>query len=192
MYEKAVSEVKATLMKYPPKDIAVMLIGVTGSGKTTFARELFKSVSIPFKIVSSDQIRKHQTGNELDQSCNEEVWTSVFALIHAAYCRSAPVIVDATFVKKRDRIEMIDFLSVRYRHIVGIWLNTSLEECLLRNDTRECPREEHVVRRMYSFIWGDAEKNYPAVLPRKTDGFTSFARVYNTRLGYYNAHFVSS
>ncbi|TMB52315.1 MAG: hypothetical protein E6J50_02435 [Chloroflexi bacterium] len=78
-----------------PSDAMVVLVGIAGSGKSTFARAHFA----PTEILSSDAFRAVVADDEADQSASGDA----FALLHAALAlrlrRARLAVVDATNVE---------------------------------------------------------------------------------------------
>ncbi|MGW6421295.1 polynucleotide kinase-phosphatase [Nocardia sp. NPDC055053] len=86
-----------------PELSLVALIGISGSGKSTFAREHFKST----EVLSSDFFRGLVADDENDQSATKDAFD---ALRHIAGLRlraGRRVVVDATNVQKHARAELV-------------------------------------------------------------------------------------
>lgn len=82
--------------------LLTIMVGPPGAGKTTLARERFD----PQTVVSSDQIRKHLCGSFSDQSRNKDVFTALHILVAARLSVGLPTVVDATSVKRADRVKL--------------------------------------------------------------------------------------
>ena len=82
----------------------VVLCGVSGSGKSTFARQHFA----PTEIVSSDQCRALVSDDETDQS----VTAAAFELLHSIVDKRLEIgrltVVDATNTKPEDRQPIVE------------------------------------------------------------------------------------
>jgi protein phosphatase len=111
-----------------PADAMVVLIGIAGSGKSTFARAHFA----PTELLSSDAFRAMVADDEADQSASEDA----FALLHAALDvrlkRGLLALVDATNVEEWGRRELLDIAERRRRRAVAIVLDLPIEVCLER------------------------------------------------------------
>ncbi|MDO3645726.1 polynucleotide kinase-phosphatase [Nocardia mangyaensis] len=86
-----------------PELSLIALIGISGSGKTTFAREHFK----PTEVLSSDFFRGLVSDDENDQSATKDAFD---ALRHIAGIRlraGRRVVIDATNVQKHARAELV-------------------------------------------------------------------------------------
>ncbi|PSN15200.1 AAA family ATPase [filamentous cyanobacterium CCT1] len=121
-----------------------MLVGVPGSGKSTWARD-FVMVYPRYRIVSTDSIRATLYGNETIQGEWRQVWYQVLAQWHesiAAIQRGEldGVIYDATNARRRNRREAIAVArQIGFAPIVLGWFDVPLSLALERN--RERPRQ---------------------------------------------------
>ncbi|HZB49081.1 MAG TPA: AAA family ATPase, partial [Mycobacteriales bacterium] len=110
----------------------VVLVGVSGSGKSTFARRHFR----PTQVLSSDACRGLVADDENDQSATP----AAFALLHhIAGVRLAAgrlTVVDATNVKAEDRASLVRLAREHDVLPVAIVLDLPEGECLARNAAR--------------------------------------------------------
>jgi protein phosphatase len=86
-----------------PELSLIALLGISGSGKSTFARRYFK----PTEVLSSDAFRAMIADDENDQSASKNAFE---ALHHVAGIRlrtGRRVVVDATNVQKHARAELV-------------------------------------------------------------------------------------
>jgi polynucleotide kinase-phosphatase len=86
-----------------PELSLIALVGISGSGKSTFAREHF----LPTEVLSSDAFRGMVADDENDQSATVDAFA---ALHHVAGIRlraGRRVVVDATNVQKHARAELV-------------------------------------------------------------------------------------
>jgi protein phosphatase len=121
----------------------VVLVGVSGSGKSTFARRHF----LPTEIVSSDACRALVSDDENDQTATE----SAFAVLHSVVSERLRLgkltVIDATNVQRDARAPLIGLARSFHVLPVAIVLDVPPEVCHERNDAR--PDREfgrHVVR----------------------------------------------
>ena len=102
-----------------PDDAMVVLIGIAGSGKSTFAQAQFA----PTEILSSDEFRGVVADDESDQSASADA----FALLHAALRlrlrRGRLTVVDATNVEEWGRRQLLDIAGQERRAAVAIVLD---------------------------------------------------------------------
>lgn len=89
--------------KSQAKGKLTLTVGPSGAGKTTFlANE--KS----YKVVSSDDVREELTGNRLDQTQNHKVFRILHELVRTRIHAGLDVIVDATNIKRKDRLAVVN------------------------------------------------------------------------------------
>lgn len=89
--------------KSKAKGKLTVMVGPSGSGKSTFlANE--KS----YKVISSDDVREEITGNREDQSQNERVFRILHELVRTRIHAGLDVIVDATNIKRKDRLTVVN------------------------------------------------------------------------------------
>ncbi|MFD0854040.1 AAA family ATPase, partial [Actinomadura adrarensis] len=92
----------------------VVLVGVSGSGKSHFARKHFK----PTQIVSSDQCRGIVSDDENDQSATGDAFDLLHYIVRKRLRRGLLTVVDATNVQPKARESLLriakdhDVLSV--------------------------------------------------------------------------------
>ncbi|MEX5717747.1 polynucleotide kinase-phosphatase [Geodermatophilus maliterrae] len=110
----------------------VVLIGVSGSGKSTFARRHFA----PTQVLSSDSCRGLVADDEDDQSATP----AAFALLHhiaGIRLRAGRLtVVDATNVKAEDRASLVRLAREHDVLPVAIVLDVPESVCLARNAER--------------------------------------------------------
>ena len=110
----------------------VVLVGVTGSGKSTFARKHF----LPTQVLSSDAFRGMVADDENDQSASAAAFD---ALHHVAGLRLAAgrlTVVDATNVQQHARAALVRVARAHDVLPVAIVLDVSEELCWQRTQTR--------------------------------------------------------
>jgi len=111
-----------------------ILVGVSGSGKSTFALKNKEDGDV---YISSDLIRKELTGSEEDQSVNAKV----FALLHKrakeALKSGKTVWADATHLSRRERRTLINAVGPSAHLICADIIACSLDECIRNDSERE-------------------------------------------------------
>lgn len=109
-----------------------MMIGIQGSGKTTYAKKLSQENN--YEIVSTDLIRKNNPA--IDE---KDVWPLAYQTIGKILEAKDDVIFDATNIttKVRDRFkENVKKYFKEDFEIIGYYFPTSFEECIKRVDKR--------------------------------------------------------
>ncbi|MFE7413041.1 polynucleotide kinase-phosphatase [Streptomyces laurentii] len=130
----------------PVTDLSlVVLIGATGSGKSTFARRHFK----PTEIVSSDFCRGLVADDENDQSASKDAFDVLHYIAGKRLAAGRLTVVDAANVQREARQQLVR-LAREYDVLpIAIVLDLPEEVCAARNaarpDRAHLPR--HVVQR---------------------------------------------
>ncbi|MEV0024149.1 polynucleotide kinase-phosphatase [Streptomyces atroolivaceus] len=130
----------------PVTDLSlVVLIGASGSGKSTFARKHFK----PTEIVSSDFCRGLVADDENDQSASRDAFDVLHYIAGKRLAAGRITVVDATNVQPESRRQLVQ-LARQYDVLpVAIVLDMPEELCQARNATRpdRAGMPRHVVQR---------------------------------------------
>lgn len=137
-----------------PASALVLLIGASGSGKSTFAARHF-----PMDVVvSSDQLRGSITGRESDQRRNDTVFQQLHGRVDERLRAGALAVVDATNTDWMGRAELL-LIARRYgRPAAAIVLDLPTELCLARNAERDRVVRADVVRRQVADIRRDLDR----------------------------------
>ncbi|GAA3847053.1 polynucleotide kinase-phosphatase [Streptomyces lannensis] len=117
----------------PVTDLSlVVLVGASGSGKSTFARRHFK----PTEIISSDFCRGLVSDDENDQSATGDAFDVLHYVAGKRLAAGRRTVVDATSVQQDSRRQLID-LAKRYDVLpIAIVLDVPEEVCAERNASR--------------------------------------------------------
>jgi protein phosphatase len=126
-----------------PDFCLVVLIGASGSGKSTFARRHFR----PTEVISSDACR----GLVEDDENSLDATADAFALLHVIaetrMKRRKIVVIDATNVRQEDRAQFVRIAKKFHALAVAIVLNPGEDICFERNKARpDRQYGPHVVR----------------------------------------------
>ncbi|MGV9817648.1 polynucleotide kinase-phosphatase [Nocardia xishanensis] len=121
-----------------PELSLVVLIGSTGSGKSTFARKHFPSTA----IVSSDACRGIVSDDENDQSATPEAFALLHHIAGIRLRRGLRTVIDATNVQPRARQELVAVARAHDVLPVAIVLDVPDAVCLQRNSLR--PDRSHL------------------------------------------------
>lgn len=110
----------------------VVLIGCTGSGKSTFARTHFP----PTAVISSDFCRGLVSDDENDQSATPEAFALLHHIVGVRLRRGLRTVVDATNVQPGARKELVALARAHDVLPVAIVLDVPDSVCLERNAQR--------------------------------------------------------
>lgn len=139
----------------------VILMGIPGSGKTTFGKTLFNTLKSHFVrtlYLSSDEFRGKLGTSENDQSVSKEVFRSMrehLKLFLENTTHNGIVFIDATNLKAQDRNRWFSIIqeSSATALINIIHMNVSLERALINNMIRGLNGGRtvptHVIENMY-------------------------------------------
>ncbi|MGW3207590.1 polynucleotide kinase-phosphatase [Streptomyces sp. NPDC001135] len=117
----------------PVTDLSlVVLVGASGSGKSTFARRHFK----PTEVISSDFCRGLVSDDENDQSATRDAFDVLHYIAGKRLAAGRRTVVDATSVQQDARRQLIE-LARKYDVLpVAIVLDIPEEVCAERNAAR--------------------------------------------------------
>ncbi|MEV4501958.1 polynucleotide kinase-phosphatase [Streptomyces klenkii] len=123
----------------------VVLIGATGSGKSTFARKHFK----PTEVISSDFCRALVADDENDQSASGDAFDVLHYIAGKRLAAGRLTVVDATNVQAEARRQLVRVAREHDVLPIAIVLDVPEEVCAARNagrsDRAGLPR--HVIQR---------------------------------------------
>ncbi|MFB6777854.1 polynucleotide kinase-phosphatase [Streptomyces sp. NPDC056352] len=130
----------------PVTDLSlVVLIGASGSGKSTFARRHFK----PTEIISSDFCRGLVADDENDQSASGDAFDVLHYIAGKRLAAGRLTVVDATNVQAESRRQLVQLARTHDVLPIAIVLDLPEEVCQARNATRpdRAGMPRHVVQR---------------------------------------------
>jgi predicted kinase len=114
----------------------MMLVGVPGSGKSTWAEKFVFRCDASFTIVSSDAIRKQVTGSVNDQSRNVEVWDVILNQCQGLLANGRNVILDATNTNTEKRRQFVKQLPRCQRLLKTFAINKSIAKSRIARDVQ--------------------------------------------------------
>ncbi|MDE0316725.1 MAG: polynucleotide kinase-phosphatase [Candidatus Poribacteria bacterium] len=134
------------LIKIPDPSL-VILIGASGSGKSTFAHKHFKST----EILSSDFCRGLVSDNETDQSATTDAFEVLHFIAAKRLAAGKLTVIDATNVQS-DARKSLQALAKEYHYLTAaIVFNFPAKLCQERNDVRPDRNfKPHVIRNQTS------------------------------------------
>ncbi|MCB1509926.1 MAG: polynucleotide kinase-phosphatase [Hyphomicrobiaceae bacterium] len=126
-----------------PDFCLVVLVGASGSGKSTFARRHF----LPTEIVGSDWARGLVDDDETSQAATADAFDLVHYIARKRLARRRLTVIDATNVRAEDRAHLVKLAREYHALAVAIVINTPEEVCRERNALRPDRQfGDHVVR----------------------------------------------
>lgn len=115
-----------------PDDAIVLLVGASGSGKSTWARDRFG----PGVVLSSDAYRAAVAGDAADQSANADAFRVLHLIARARASRGLLSVIDATNLTAGARSGLSRIARKAGRPTVAVIFDISLEHCLAQNAAR--------------------------------------------------------
>lgn len=110
----------------------VILIGIAGSGKTTFASRNFR----PTQVLSSDALRAAITDDPNAQRATDDAFDLLHRIAEMRLRRARVTVVDATNVEEWARRELLALARRHRRPCVALVLDPPFETILERNARR--------------------------------------------------------
>jgi protein phosphatase len=132
----------ATEFRIPELSL-VVLIGASGSGKSTFARRHF----LPTEVLSSDQFRGLISDDENDQTATDDAFAALHFLAAKRLARGRLTVIDATNVQAQARKPLVEL--AREHDVLPVAIVLNLPEKVCRERNAERPERQfggHVVR----------------------------------------------
>ncbi len=131
-----------------------VLIGIPGSGKSTWARE--QAARLNATIISSDELRTEFVDNGRSPLQGDAIFAEVERRARAELRSNHTVILDATHFLRKYRAYALRLAREVDAYRIAVWFDMPLDICLQRNAQRTHPTFGHeavpedVVRRMYA------------------------------------------
>jgi len=115
-----------------PQLCLVALIGVSGSGKSTFAKEHFLAT----ETLSSDYFRGMVSDDVNDQSATADAFSCLYYVAERRLAAARLTVIDATNVQKHARSPILELAKRQNVQAVAIVLNMPEKLCAQRNEQR--------------------------------------------------------
>ena len=134
-----------------PELAVVALVGVSGSGKSTFANRHFKST----EVLSSDYFRALISDDENNQQVTAQAFDTLYYVANKRLELGLLTVIDATNVQKDARASVLQLAKTQNCHAVAIVLDVPEKICKERNENRPdrdfgdhvIPRQSQQLRR---------------------------------------------
>lgn len=132
-----------------PTDALVLLVGVAGSGKSTFASRHFR----PTQILSSDALRGMIADDPTAQGATDDAFDLLHRLLEMRLRRGRLTVADATNVEEWARRELVALARRHRRPVVAIVLDLPFEVLHERNGLRpDGPRPRAALTRQARWL----------------------------------------
>lgn len=139
--------------------ILAVMIGISGSGKSTYANGL--KTSLKADLVETDAIREELTGDASDQSQNYKVFQVAKKRVNDLLSQGKNAIIDATSVSVRDRKDWIQIGKDNNAEVRAYFIDTPIDVCKSQNRKRQRRVPDEVIDRQASRLES----------PTKAEGF---------------------
>lgn len=127
----------------------LMLVGLAGSGKSHFAKQLLEDNSgKPVILLSSDEIRKELYGKEEIQGDPKEVFKIMLERTKKSLDLGVSVIYDATNINRKKRKGLLTQLPKSVTKTV-FYIHTPINKVYDQNDSRERKVPPTIINNMY-------------------------------------------
>lgn len=132
----------------------VLLVGSTGSGKSTFAARHFADT----EVVSIDACRALVSGDAEDQSATGDASTVAAAIVEARLRRRLLTVVDATNVRNEDRQKWISIAARTHTLVTAIVIDPGMPFCFKHARQRDARFSPKAVEQHHSLLRRDGRK----------------------------------
>lgn len=155
----------------------VLLVGIPGAGKTTYATKYIKENPNTIHL-SSDSIRKELWGDEAIQGDNNEIFSLMHDRAVEALNNGQNVIHDATNMTRKDRSYIIE-LCPKFVQIEAHIIWAPIETCIERDAARERTVGKAVIDKMLKkFQAPFVDEGIAEIKIIRPDGWDSFIYEY--------------
>lgn len=160
----------------------VILIGASGSGKSTFGRTHF----LPTEVVSSDFCRAVVSNDENDQSATDDAFELLHRIVATRLKRGLLTVVDATNVQEEARAGLLKIARDYHVRPVAIVFDMPESLCHERNASREDRQfGPHVIRNQCRNLrrsYFRIQKDFRSVYVFKTEAEVAAAQIVRTKM----------
>ena len=134
-----------TLDKTIVKPVFLMVVGLPGSGKSTYIEKYYSN----YHVHSSDAIREELSGDVNNQDINKQVFNTLHKRVKEDLVAGYSVVYDATNISWKRRKAFLQELKNINCHKECVLMATPFELCVQRNNERYRVVPYFVIERMY-------------------------------------------
>lgn len=134
-----------TLDKNIVKPVFLMVVGLPGSGKSTYIEKYYSN----YHVHSSDAIREELSGDVNNQDINKQVFSTLHKRVKEDLVAGYNVVYDATNISWKRRKAFLQELKNINCHKECVLMATPFELCVQRNNERDRVVPYFVIERMY-------------------------------------------
>lgn len=139
-----------------PENSLIILVGVAGSGKSTFAKQHFS----PASIVATDGCRRLLYHGKVDivvdeaplQAYSSGAFEMFYAWIEARLKYGFYTVADSTAIIPNVRRELERIAANNKSNFIYLVFNTPLEECIERDSKRPFPVKDGVIKKQHKLF----------------------------------------
>lgn len=145
----------------------IVMVGISGSGKTTFVKFTLLNQYPGAVVVSSDSIREEMFGDECIQQDGEKVFQEVYRRVKKALSEGKDVILDATNLSRKARRNVLNQTRVRGVDIQrGCYVILASPEDAIENQRyRDRQVPDHVIyRQMAAFFMPELYEGFDYIV----------------------------
>lgn len=128
----AMKDIGSVVALYKSNLTLILLIGVSGSGKTTFSRRHFGRD----EILSLDRFREIISGSEDDMSATHDAFEIMKGITRQRLKRKLSTVIDAMNIHQEFRRPLLDLAKECGATAISILMETPTDICLERSKTR--------------------------------------------------------
>ena len=128
----------------------LLMCGIAGSGKSTFAKELVEDRD-DIIYLSSDELRQELLGDVNDQTKNSEIFAEMAKRTKEALKDGKHVIHDATNISRKKRRGLLQQLPKGIEK-VACYVDTEYKDIVRQNQERERVVPQHAIDKMYKTL----------------------------------------
>lgn len=144
-----------------PSPALVVLVGPSGSGKSLWARQNFRTE----QIIDSDLLRSMLGAGERDQTVSGEAFEILEKILASRIGRRLDTVVDTLGFDRESRVRWREMAESGGMHAVAVVFDTAPGECRRRNAARDRPVPTTVLEDPRSGRWF-----FPATSPEHRGG----------------------